>query len=493
MSEKNESVEVDDAQTKEKEEIQVLEKPSLSNFIYNCLFSYEYIIFVAVLLVIFESFVLKKIIATVSYTNIDYKAYMEQIRSVIKDNNYQYDTIEGDTGPLVYPAGHYWIFKFLRDLTINWKDNDNAYGVERISEGQEVFRVLYLVTLVFSFLVSLASGSVYPSLTVLLSASYRLHSIYVLRLFNDCFTTFLVLLSILLMISIKLVRDVIIDEGRRNKLDEEFIADDASNFSLLISFGVMFLYSAAVSVKMNALLYLPAVLIILCWLNYNGKNFFIRIISLLTFGVAEQFLIGLPFIQQDMMAYFLTAFNFKRKFMYIWSINWQFISKDTFDSDMFARSLLLLHAMTLYIFMEQKWLSPIKKANGNKSGVTIIVQMIKDKLQNSKTIMMPDIQLEHMVYILTTCNYIGCIFSRSLHYQFLTWYHWSIPVLLSYGLKTKNNAVKTRYKLMKVVLGFVWYGLHELCWNVYMPKWWSSLLLASLNTLLLTLVYINYD
>lgn len=491
MSEKNESIKVDIIETEEKEEIQVAEKPSLSNFIYNCLFSYEYIIFVAVLLVIFESFFLKKIIATVGYTNIDYKAYMEQIRSVIKDDNYQYDTIKGDTGPLVYPAGHYWIFKFLRDLTINRKDNDDAFGVERISEGQEVFRVLYLVTLVISFLVCLASGHVYPSLTVLLSASYRLHSIYVLRLFNDCFTTFLVLLSILLMIAIKLIRDVIIDEGRRNKLDEEFIADDASNFSLLLSFGVMFLYSAAVSVKMNALLYLPAILMILCWLNYYGKRFFIRISTLITFGIVEQFIIGLPFIQHDMWAYFSTAFNFKRKFMYIWSINWQFIDEKTFDSDMFARSLLILHLMTLYIFMDKKWLSPIRRVNGDKSIMKIFVEIMKDKMNNTKLIMIPDLQLEHMIYILTTCNYIGCIFSRSLHYQFLTWYHWSIPVMLSYGLRTRCDT-KTRYKLMKVVVGFMWYGLHELCWNVYMPKWWSSLLLTSLNTMLLVLVYINY-
>ena len=264
----SEKVKVKKIENPEKEEIKIVEKPSLSALIYNTLFSYEYIIFVAVLIVIFESFLLKKIIATVAYTNIDYKAYMEQIRSVTRDNNYQYDTIRGDTGPLVYPAGHYWIFKFLRDLTISWKDNDNAYGVERISEGQEVFRVLYLATLVFSFLICLASGGIYPALTGLLACSYRLHSIYVLRLFNDGFTTFLVLLSILMLVAIKLIRDVIIDEGKKNNLDDEFINDDATNFSLLISFAVMFLYSAAVSVKMNALLYLPAILLVLCWLNY---------------------------------------------------------------------------------------------------------------------------------------------------------------------------------------------------------------------------------
>lgn len=490
----SEKVEAKKVEKPEKEEIKIVEKPSLSALIYNSLFSYEYIIFVAVLIVIFESFLLKKIIATVAYTNIDYKAYMEQIRSVTRDNNYQYDTIRGDTGPLVYPAGHYWIFKFLRDLTINWKDNDNAYGVERISEGQEVFRVLYLVTLVLSFLICLASGSVYPALTGLLACSYRLHSIYVLRLFNDCFTTFLVLLSILMLVAIKLISDVIIDEGKRNNLEEEFITDDASNFSLLISFGVMFLYSAAVSVKMNALLYLPAVLIVLCWLNYSGKMFFLRIISLVAFGIAEQFLIGLPFIQQDMKAYFSTAMNFKRKFMYIWSINWQFIEEDVFNSDMFATSLLILHVMTLYIFIDKKWISPIKKANGNNKGtISLVLQMIKDKIKGEKVITMPELTLEHMIYILTTCNYMGCLFARSLHYQFLSWYHWSIPVMLSYGLKTKNAKDTTKIKVIKVVLGFVWYGLHEFCWNVYMPKWWSSLLLTGLNTLLLVLVYVNYD
>lgn len=493
MSEKIENKKAEIVGKSEKDEIKIVEKPSLTAFIYNSLFTYEYIIFVAVIVVIFESFLLKKIIATVAYTNIDYKAYMEQIRSVVQNNNYQYDTIRGDTGPLVYPAGHYWIFKFLRDLTINWKNNDDAYGVERIGEGQEVFRVLYLITLVLSFLVSLASGGVYPALTGLLACSYRLHSIYVLRLFNDCFTTFLVLLSILLLVSIKLMSDVIIDEGKRNNLDEEFVTDDASNFSLLISFCAVFIYSAAISVKMNALLYLPAVLFVLCWLNYSGKMYFLRISSLLAFGIAEQFLIGLPFIQQDMKAYFSTAFNFKRKFMYIWSINWQFIDQDVFNSDMFASTLLILHVMTLYIFIDKKWLSPIKRANGDKNSIQLLIQIIKDKTTKTNVIQMPDLKLEHMIYILSTSNYIGCVFSRSLHYQFLSWYHWSIPVMLSYGLKTKNQNDSTKKKLFKIILAFVWYGLHELCWNIYMPKWWSSLLLTSLNSLLLALVYVNYN
>jgi len=160
---------------------------------------------------------------------------------------------------------------------------------------------------------------------------------------------------------------------------------------------------------------------------------------------------------------------------------------------MFASTLLILHVMTLYIFIDKKWLSPIKRANGDKNSIQLLIQIIKDKTTKTNVIQMPDLKLEHMIYILSTSNYIGCVFSRSLHYQFLSWYHWSIPVMLSYGLKTKNKNDSTKKKLFKIILAFVWYGLHELCWNIYMPKWWSSLLLTSLNSLLLALVYVNYD
>lgn len=475
------------------EEIQIIQAPSLGALIYNCIFSPQYIVFVSFGFFMAESYALKKIIASVAYTNIDYKAYMEQIYMVTKFDNYKYDTIYGDTGPLVYPAGHFWIYKFLKDLTTGWKV-EGAFGIERISEGQTVFKALYLVTLVLSLVTCIVKGGVYPAITALLLLSKRLHSIYVLRLFNDCFTTALMLLTALAMCLIPAASRMIIEEGKNNNLSEEFYMDDASNFSLLLSFAVMFFFSCGVSVKMNALLYLPAVLIILSWLNFRGKGFLLRMGALVSFGVALQFLIGYPFIKEDIFAYFATAFNFKRKFLYIWSINWQFIPQEIFESDIFSTSLLVLQITTLWIFIDNKWLKPLRTSNGNISTISLLTRMVQYSLglKTEKPVTVSDLTCKHILYMMATCNLIGVVFSRSLHYQFLSWYHWSIPLLLSFGLNTANENDSLKMKIAKTCAAFCWYALHELCWNIYMPQWWSSLLLVTLNSGLLASAYFSY-
>ena len=40
------------------------------------------------------------------------------------------------------------------------------------------------------------------------------------------------------------------------------------------------------------------------------------------------------------------------------------------------------------------------------------------------------ISSEHIVITMMTCNFIGIIFCRSLHYQFYCWYFHTIPFLL---------------------------------------------------------------
>lgn len=49
-----------------------------------------------------------------------------------------YALIKGGTGPLVYPAGHVYIYSFLYDLTNQGKD---------VLKGQWIFMALYLATL----------------------------------------------------------------------------------------------------------------------------------------------------------------------------------------------------------------------------------------------------------------------------------------------------------------------------------------------------------
>ena len=49
-------------------------------------------------------------------TEIDWVAYMQQVRQYIAGER-DYTLIKGDTGPLVYPAGHVYAYRALYELT----------------------------------------------------------------------------------------------------------------------------------------------------------------------------------------------------------------------------------------------------------------------------------------------------------------------------------------------------------------------------------------
>ncbi|GMF74716.1 unnamed protein product [[Candida] boidinii] len=72
-------------------------------------------------LVLVESVILKIIVKQIPYTEIDYSTYMQQIQKV-KDGELIYDNIYGDTGPLVYPAGHIFIYSWMDWFTENMDD-----------------------------------------------------------------------------------------------------------------------------------------------------------------------------------------------------------------------------------------------------------------------------------------------------------------------------------------------------------------------------------
>lgn len=94
---------------------------------------------------------------------------------------------------------------------------------------QVVFAVLYLATQALVMVLYARSAAVPPYIHILLAASKRMHSIYVLRLFNDCWTMLFAYVAVLL-------------------LTQHRFAPAISIFSL------------AVSTKMNVLLFAPGVL-----------------------------------------------------------------------------------------------------------------------------------------------------------------------------------------------------------------------------------------
>lgn len=110
---------------------------------------------------------------------------MQQI-SMYEAGERDYTAIKGDTGPLVYPAAHVYIYSFLYGLTSQGQD---------IALGQIIFAGIYIATLVVVMSCYIKAGAP-PYLLPLLVLSKRLHSVYMLRLFNDGIATLAMWLSI---------------------------------------------------------------------------------------------------------------------------------------------------------------------------------------------------------------------------------------------------------------------------------------------------------
>ena len=131
------------------------------------------------------------IIEKVSYTEIDWQAYMSQI-SMILHGERDYIAIRGGTGPLVYPAGFVYIYAFLYTLTEKGTN---------IHTAQYLFLSLYLLQWTLLLKITSIVQRIPPWTLLLLMSSKRMHSIYMLRCFNDPIAIFFLYLSLLAFLS----------------------------------------------------------------------------------------------------------------------------------------------------------------------------------------------------------------------------------------------------------------------------------------------------
>ncbi|CUM65645.1 uncharacterized protein PRCAT00003293001 [Priceomyces carsonii] len=401
------------------------------------------------------SIISKIVPSLVPYTEIDYITYMQQIE-VINNGELDYDLIYGDSGPIVYPAGHVQIYQILYYFT---------NGGEYINTAQKLFGYLFTISLLMVLVIYSMAPGIPPWTLYLLISSKRLISIYVLRLFNDCFTTWC-------MIGVTLLLQ-----------QASYWYSSSSTISFWLAILAADLYSIAISIKMNALLYFPAFLVVLYFLM--GENVLKFCLALLVIPIV-QLLVGWKFIlplynDEEAIAirnnYFSQAFNFKRKFLFKWSVNWNFLGEDIFSSDLFAKALLALHFVVLIVFFCTRY-------TNSKITKKLLIQLIKDFFKPYLTISPRNSFINYktgpklILLIMSTCNLIGVLFSRSLHYQFLSWYCWQLPFLI---YMTNWN----------IVIGLGIWIIHEYCWNVYPPNTISSGLLVTLNSVVLLGVWTN--
>ncbi|CAI0552742.1 unnamed protein product [Linum tenue] len=340
-------------------------------------------VIVALGLLLFDAVLTAVIIAYVPYTKIDWDAYMSQVTGFLEGEK-DYSKLEGDTGPLVYPAGFLYVYSAIQYVTGG-----------QVFAAQILFGVLYIVNLAIILFIYVKADVLPWWALVLLSLSKRVHSIFVLRLFNDCFAMTLLHAAMALLLY------------QRWHLG-------------------LILFSGAVSVKMNVLLYAPPLLLLMLKsMDVCG------VISALA-GAA--------------------------------SVNFKFIPEPIFVSKQLAISLLIVHLVLLAVFAHYRWC----KFEG---GLLRLLRSRVLSFSGTKSSSMK-IKAEHIVTTMFVGNFIGIVCARSLHYQFYSWYFFSVPHLLW----------TTRFPTLVRLMLFT--GA-ELCWNIYPSTVVSSALLLFLHLVIL--------
>ena len=117
------------------------------NFVQNLLFKWEYFSILAILLIFGEYILCTLIIHKIPYTEIDWRAYMQEVEGPFVHNDWNYTNLGGDTGPLVYPAGFVYIYEGLRRV-VDWNPVTEEISPEKaqmaIMTGQWIFKYIYI-------------------------------------------------------------------------------------------------------------------------------------------------------------------------------------------------------------------------------------------------------------------------------------------------------------------------------------------------------------
>ncbi|KAK2530919.1 Alg3 [Columba livia] len=348
------------------------------------------------------------VIRRVPYTEIDWQAYMAEVEG-FANGTLDYTQLKGDTGPLVYPAGFVYIFLGLYYATGRGSD---------IRLAQYIFAGLYLLNLLLVFRIYCRTNKVPPYVFFFMCcASYRIHSIFVLRLFNDPVAMAILFLAINLF------------------LEERW------------SWGCL-LFSLAVSVKMNILLFAPGLLFLL--LQRFGL---LGCIPKLCICALLQVILGLPFLLVNPVGYLTRSFDLGRQFQFKWTVNWRFLPEEVFQNRAFHATLLLAHLAGLGLFALHRW---------HRSKESILA-LLKDPAERKHP--SPPLTVNKIVFVLFSSNFLGICCSRSLHYQFYVWYFHTLPYLL-WCTPTAKLAHMPKVLLLGVI---------ELCWNTYPSTVCSSL------------------
>lgn len=389
----------------------------------------------------------------------DLDAYMEQAQMVL-DGERNYTAIRGDTGPLVYPAGHVLVYGSILKLT-GWNASHwtTEYSPKDIPgyEGRthRPHALLFRLQCVFAAAYTLTLGiwlyfitRIMPSfkwqgawkaldygarlLTILVGVlkGRRARQVFALGLFNDAVAATVIAVALLLL-------------SRRRWL------------------AGCVLYSFAVAIKMNNLLFAPGLAVLL--MHYTGWRHSLGYIAACA---AVQVGLGAPFLLQFPREYVMGAFNLGRQFEQQWSVNFVFLPEAVFSSKLLAVGLLAATVACLgfmrFTVCALARKPPSKADRARRADVLFPGRHPTSPFTGPCIVGNTGVPIpaetaarvieHHILLVLASSNIVGVVLARSIHFQFFVWY-WHAVLL---------HAVSSR------VTGIFWP-----VWGYFFMRFWE--------------------
>ena len=322
-------------------------------------------------LLLIDFFLCCLIVWFVPYTEIDWIAYMQEVAGFLGGER-DYTKLKGDTGPLVYPAGFVYLYSAFYYITDHGKN---------IFLAQCMFIFVYLAVSYYAMEI-MRIARLPKALCILLLLSKRIHSIFVLRCFNDCFAMLFAYIAI------------------TNFMQRKW------------SWGCVW-FSLGVSIKMNVLLMAPGLFCIML-MNFAVSEW----IGLLTICASIQLILGFPFLTTYPVQYITKAFELSRVFTYTWTVNFRFLPEEIFVNKTLGHALLACTILSWIILAVRRW---TKRSYAPNRPENIAATMFES-------------------------SFTGILFARTLHYQFYSWFFHQLPFLLYYSCWHKGHPLTHLWK-----------------------------------------------
>lgn len=368
--------------------------------------------------------------------------------------DYYYFT--GDTGPLVYPGLHVYIYRALHYVTDGGKD---------ILKAQIIFGVVYLLSL--SVVMACYRRAKVSTQTLKIIGEKRIEIIWLLT-------------------KLSLGACICVPASHFVEEDAQYIS--ASPFQRLFCGGLfvvrcLSLPEAMVDFRQHLVLsgtgrqdertnrcagtsghFAPGIGTRKSYHAADGHwpvaGIFILLAQYQTsMLILGQILWGFEFIRQDPYTYFPQAFQLTRQFMYKWTVNWRFIDEKQFLSWQFSAFLLASHVALLVLFGATRWIKPFGR------GLKDLIRITWNSADGpyDQFAIAQRMTPSFIMTTLFTANAIGMLYARSLHYQFYSWTAWATPWLLAGGAKFEPAYV------------YLIWATQEWAWNTYPSTKQSSL------------------